>query len=187
MLNVNKERVKIRNLVAWYNMIANLFWSALNLVPVSVFCYRYINLKLLFTFLIISLLSMLLPKSFFDSIQLGKTTSVYKKIGIGFVNQFAQNGELINKLIRKKYPRYKVVSENKRSVNKLLQQTYMFEKFHFILFSFFAFIIVYALIKRYWWWASIVFVNNLIYNIYPNFLQQYIRVRLALLKTRIKK
>ena len=181
-LSINKDRVKIRNLVAWYNMIANLFWSALNLVPISVFCYRHINLKLFFTFLIISLLSILLPKSFFDSIQLGKTTSVYKKIGIGFVNRFAQNGELINNLIRKKYPRYKVVSEDKRSVNKLLQQAYMFEKFHFIMFSFFTFIIVYALIKRYWLWAFIVFVNNLIYNVYPNLLQQYIRIRLVLLK-----
>ncbi|MFI5187576.1 MAG: hypothetical protein ACHQF0_12675, partial [Chitinophagales bacterium] len=143
------------------------------------------SLKLFFILLAISLLSLLLPKAFFDNIQPGKTTSFYKNIGVDFVNQFAQNGELINRLVRKKFPQYKVVSLNRRSVNKLIAQTYLFEKFHFMMFLIFAFIIVYALLKGYWWWALILFINNLVYNIYPNLLQQYIRVKLKPLKTHI--
>ncbi len=116
-----KERSKIKNVVALYNMTVNLFWSALNLVPISIFCYRHISLKLFFTFSVISLLIIFLPQSFFNNIQLGKTTSVYKKIGVDFINKFTQNGKMINNFIRKKYPQYKVVSGNKRSMKKLFK------------------------------------------------------------------
>ena len=133
----NKDSSKIKKMVAWYNMIPNLFWSLPNLIPISIFCYSLMNSKLFYTFLTASLLTILLPKSFFNSIQLGKTGSVYKKIGVNFVNKFTQNGDIINGLIRKKFPQYKVLSNRNLSINKLLQQTYMFEKFHFMMFSFF--------------------------------------------------
>ncbi|HEY1870887.1 MAG TPA: hypothetical protein VGG71_07505 [Chitinophagaceae bacterium] len=178
------ESKKIRNLVAGYNMIANLSWSALNLVPISIFCWEHISLKLLLIFLVISLMSLFLPNSFFDSIQLAKTTSVYKKMGIGVANKFVQNGEFINRLIRKRFPGYKVVLPAKRSVNKLLGQTYMLEKFHFMMLVIFTLVIVYALIKNYWWWAIIILINNILYNVYPNLLQQYIRIKLRTFQKR---
>jgi hypothetical protein len=173
-----RENIKIRNLVNTYNMIVNLFWSVINLVPISIFCYIYLSLKLFLIFLITSFLSVFLPKAFFDSIQLGKTSSFYKSIGIKFINQFAQNGEIINKLVKRRYPNYKMVSGNRRSIRKLISQTYVFEKFHFMMFLFFMFVTVYAIIAHYWWWALVIFLTNVIYNVYPNFLQQYIRVRL---------
>ena len=133
----NKDSSKIKKMVAWYNMIPNLFWSLPNLIPISIFCYSLMSSKLFYTFLTASLLTILLPKSFFNNIQLGKTGSVYKKIGVNFVNKFTQNVDIINGLIRKKFPQYKVLSNRNLSINKLLQQTYMFEKFHFMMFSFF--------------------------------------------------
>jgi hypothetical protein len=160
-------------------MLINLFWSALCLTPVSVFCYQHLNLKLLFIFLAISLLPLFFPKSFYNSIQLAKTTLVYKRLGVEFIQKFTQNGELINKLIRKKNPDYKIVSANRRSIKKLRNQTYMFEKFHFMMFSIFVFIMIYALVKGFLAWAAIIFFTNLLYNVYPNLLQQYIRMRLA--------
>jgi hypothetical protein len=81
-------------------------------------------------------LSIFLPKTFFNSIQLGKTPAFYKKTGVTFINMFTQNGDVINGLIRKKFPQYKVVSTGRQSINKVLQQTYMFEKFHFACFCF---------------------------------------------------
>ncbi|MGV3586039.1 MAG: hypothetical protein ACO1OF_03465 [Adhaeribacter sp.] len=171
--------VKMQYTVAWYNAIPNVLWSVLNLLPVSVFCYRFLPLKLLLVFLGISFLTVLLPKGFFYNIQLSQTTAVYKKIGVGFINKFTQNGAIINKLIRKRYPAYKVVSGSKRSVAKVLGQTFMFEKFHFLLFVFFSFIMVYALVKGYLGWALVLFITNILYNIYPCLLQQYIRVRLS--------
>ena len=173
-----EENNRVRNLVATYNMILNIFWSVINLVPISIFCYTYLNLRLFLIFLIISFLSVFLPNAFFDSIQVGKTSSFYKSIGVNFINQFAQNGEIINRLVRRKYPNYKMISGSRRSIRRLVSQTYMFEKFHFMMFLFFMFVTVYAAIKLYWWWVLIIFITNVIYNVYPNFLQQYLRVRL---------
>jgi len=68
------------------------------------------------------------------------------------------------------------------SINKLLQQTYMFEKFHFIMFVFFSLITLYAMVNKHFWWAVIISITNLFYNIYPNLLQQYIRLKLRLHK-----
>ena len=57
-------------------------------------------------------------------------------------------------------------------------QTYLFEKFHFSLFLFFAFMTIHAGSHGYWYWVLILTISNLLYNVYPNLLQQYIRVKL---------
>lgn len=175
-----KDLARIKKLVALYNVFPNVIWSVLNLLPISIFCYSLINIRLFYAFLIISLFSIFRPKSFFNLIQLGKTPSFYKRTGVTFINRFTQNGDVINGLIRKKFPQYKVVSAGRQSINKVLQQTYMFEKFHFTVFLFFILVTVYALKHDYFWWAFILSVNNLIYNVYRCILQQYIRARLQL-------
>ena len=159
-------------------MIANLFWSMINLAPIFIFCYRHVNPNLIYIFGAIALSTALLPKKFFDAIQLNKSKRFYKRAGVSFINKFAQNGELINKLVRRKFPQHKIISGRGRPVKKLIAQTYMLEKFHFMMFMLFMFVIVYALSKAYWLWALIIFINNIIYNVYPNLLQQYIRVKL---------
>jgi len=176
---------RLKTMLAWYNMIPNLIWSVLNLVPVTVFCYNFVDRSSLYTFIAISILPVFFPNSFFDKIQLGKTTAIYKKLGVDLVNKLAQNGDIINKLIRKKFPGYKAISYQRSSINKLLQQTYIYEKFHFVMFVFFCLVMAYALIKTYPGWAVIVFVCNLFYNVYPNLLQQYIRVKLMLYKEKL--
>ncbi len=160
-------------------MIANLFWSVIHLTPISVFCYTYMNSTLFYIFLITSLLPVLLPYSFFNTIQLSTSTAVYKKIGVKFINKFTQNGDVINRLIRKTYPQYKVISTKRSSAAKLIRQTYMFEKFHFMMFLFFAMVSFYACIENCFIWTVAISISNLLYNVYPNLLQQYIRIRLT--------
>jgi hypothetical protein len=177
MIGMSKEAV-IKRTAGIYNMIPNLFWTALLLIPVTVFCYSWMEPKLFWIFFTISMLAILLPPSFFDIIQLSNTATFYKRIGVGFINRFTQNGDIVNKLLRKKYPGYQVVSKEKKSVQQFISQTYVFEKFHFMLFLFFIMIIVYSLAKGYYIWAFVFFVSNIVYNIYPALLQQYLRVRL---------
>jgi hypothetical protein len=175
----NKDSNAIKKMVGVYNMVPNLFWSVLNLIPVSVFCYNFMHVKLFCIILTISLLTMLLPKSFFKKIQLAKTPTVYKKIGVNFINKFTQNGDIINRLIRNKFPQYKVISARRISIDKLIKQTYIFEKFHFVMFVFFSLAAIYAWLDHYITWVLIILLTNLVYNIYPAFLQQYIRVKLT--------
>lgn len=173
------QKQKIERTVALYNAVPNVAWSIVHLVPVSVFCYKWLDLPLLYSFLAVSLLTVLLPRSFFKAIEAGRTVTVYKKLGVTFINKFTQNGQIINGLIRKRFPQYKVVNSQKRSLNKLFQQTYVFEKFHFMLFIFFVCTTAYALIIKQVMWAIVLLFSNILYNVYPCLLQQYIRIRLA--------
>jgi len=173
-----------KRLLNRYNMIPNITWSVLNLVPISVYGYTSVDLTSLCISIAISVIPGFFPNSFYDSIQIGRTTRVYKKLGVGIVNKLAQNGAIINRLVRKKFQGYRTLMHERSSVNKLLEQTYMFEKFHFIMFVFFILITVYALVKNHFWWAIIITITNVLYNIYPNLLQQYIRLKLSLYKKR---
>ena len=47
----------LKQTLALYNAIPNLLWSILNLLPISVFCYSYVELKLFYIHLAAGLLS----------------------------------------------------------------------------------------------------------------------------------
>ena len=180
----NKDSEEIKKLAGLYNMIPNFIWSLLNLVPISIFCFKIVDLKIVYIFLAISFSPIFLKNSFLDKIQIGKTSSIYRKLGVHFINRVAQNGVLINKLIKRKFPDYKAVTNNKSSIAKLINQTYMFEKFHLMLFIFFSLIIIYAVLHQELLWSFIILLCNIVYNVYPNFLQQYIRLKLKLYSKR---
>lgn len=161
-----------------YNLIPSLFWSAVNLIPIYIFCSNFMGLELIILFSIISLFPVFLFNTFLEKIQIGKTTKIYKDIGVPFINNFTQNGVFVNKLIRKKYPNHKVLPLNRQLFNKHFQQTFLFEKFHLMLFLFFTMTAVYAFSKNYFSWFLVLLITNLIYNMYPILLQQYLRIRM---------
>jgi hypothetical protein len=176
----DRDLARIKRLLNRYNMIPNVVWSVLNLFPIATYCYNKVDHRSLYIFMALSVLPGFFPNSFYDRIQLGRTTRIYKRVGVGIVNKIAQNGTIINHLVRKKFPGYKMIVHQRSSIKKILQQTYMFEKFHFIIFVFFILITSYALVKSNFWWAIVISITNLLYNIYPNLLQQYIRLKLKL-------
>jgi hypothetical protein len=178
----NQDVAKLKRLLNWYNMIPNVTWSIINLVPISIYCYNRVAHPSLYLFIAISVIPGFFQNSFYDRIQIGRTARIYKRLGVGFVNKLAQNGTIINRMVRKKFPAFKMIVHQSSSINKLLQQTYLFEKFHFIMFVFFIFIASYAVVKNHFWWSIIITVTNVLYNVYPNLLQQYIRLKLRLHK-----
>ncbi len=166
------------NISAMYNMVPNLLWTALFLTPIVIFCATYLPFTTIWIVLGLSLVPVFFPNSFFDRIQLSNSARFYKKAGVKYINNFAQNGSLLNKFLRRKYPGFKVVSSSATSTRKQYYQTYFFEKFHFSLFLFFMVITVYAIVQAHYFWVLILVVCNLLYNVYPNLLQQYVRVKL---------
>jgi hypothetical protein len=176
--NSDREAARLRKTLGWYNMLPNIFWSVICLLPLTVFCYTLLPPVWFFVFLVLGFVPVFLPNSFFDKMQVGKTTVVYKRLGVEMVNRLAQNGELVNRQVRKKFPGYQAVTPQHASVHKRIQQTYVYEKFHFLLFVFFTLSMLYALGKEYFGWAAVLLVTNLFYNVYPNLLQQYIRLKL---------
>jgi hypothetical protein len=177
-IEVNSKKRKA--LLAWYNLIPNLVWSVLNITPILIFCFTLIELRLIYIFLAISFIPAFLRNAFIDKLQIGKTTKIYKKLGVPLIKKISQNGEIINTLLKKKFPEHKILTNNKKSISTLINQTYVFEKFHLILFLFFSLIIIYSIFNEYWVWTFTILITNIAYNIYPNFLQQYIRIKLSL-------
>ncbi len=183
-LRKEKDLNRIKKTLALYNMFPNLIWSILNITPISIYCYNFLDYQKFFIFLAVSLIPIGLKKSVIDKFQISRTVKIYKLLRVHQINRIAQNGVIINNLIKRKFPEHKIVTSKHSSIIGLINQTYIFEKFHLILFSFFSLTNVNALMKGYLIWAFIILLSNVAYNIYPNLLQQYIRLKLILFDKR---
>jgi len=180
-----KELIGLNTTLALYNMVPNLLWTAINLLPIVVYCFTRIETTYVYSLLAICSLPFFLKKSSIDHLQIGKTTAIYKKLGVPWINKVAQNGVIINSLVKIRFPEYKGVTNQQASISRLITQTYMFEKFHLVLFLFYTAILVFSLVNQDFYWACVIFLTNILYNIYPNLLQQYIRLKLNNYKNRI--
>ena len=170
-------------LAAGYNMIPNLVWSVIHLAPVTVYCFTAMDRVWVYILLGLSVLAALVPNRFFDHMQLSRTTKLYKKIGILTARRLSQVGDKINRLIRKKYPEHKIIRDYKNR-EAYIQRTYFYERFHFIVLVFMLAASVYAFLQFDYWWALTFIISNILYNIYPMFLQQYNRIRIEMLVKR---
>ncbi len=169
---------------SFYNITANLVWTTICVAPIFIFCYKLMPLKWLYIFLAISLTGVFLSKSFFRKLHIGKSGKTYQKIGIKFIKKFTQNGDIVNNLVKKKYPDFKVITRKQSTIRQFSSSSLMFEKFHFIGFIFFLLTTIYALHLRQYWWAVVITITNIIYNVYPVFLQQYLRIRISAIERR---
>lgn len=142
---MNQQQLRAKRKVETYNMIPNLIWSTVFLVPIVVFCYSNMSLKVLCVLLSLSVLIVFLPKIFFNRFLVSKGDLFYRKAGVHFINNLTQNGKILNRYVKKRFPEYKRFAGKGDVYQKLIGQTYMFEKFHFILFIFFFTTILFAI------------------------------------------
>src|SRR6185312_1764795 len=100
------EAVKVRKRLNTYNMVAKLTWSVVCLLPVSVFCYSFLSGKLFCIFLLLSMLSVLLPKRFLNQLSVKRTKRFYQKAGVVFMENKAMWTFviIITKIIYNFYP-----------------------------------------------------------------------------------
>jgi hypothetical protein len=140
--------------------------------------------SLFYTFLGISLSGFFLPSSFYNAIQI-RNLKFLKRTGVPFIQRYAQNGIIINRIIQKEFPGYKKVYDRK-SIEVQYKRTYGFEKFHFVALLFFSLSTIFALTALHYFWALTLTVTNIIYNVYPILLQHYIRTRMTALLNRKK-
>lgn len=177
-----QQQAKAKRTVEAYNLILNLVWSFIFLFPAVVFCYTKMDRNWFVISLSVSMTVVFLPRSFFDALQISRSPAIYKKAGIEFFNQFIQYGTILNRVVKNKFPGYKRFNSKKEAFDKLFNQTYLFEKYHFMVFVFFVETAFFSAIKSYYNWMVFFILANVFYNIYPILLQQYIRLRLSAFK-----
>jgi hypothetical protein len=166
-----------RVLSSLYNAAPNVFWSLLAFAPVSIFCYRFMEREWLSAFVVASLIAFMVPASSLRYLELSSAVTTYRKLGVHWVNHFVQHGTLINRLLRRRYSEYRRLRSRARMAY-LVQSNYVQERFHWMVFLFFLLTSLYGITHGYPGWALLITMINVVYNLYPIWLQQYIRVRL---------
>ncbi|HEY6375159.1 MAG TPA: hypothetical protein VIX90_06500 [Edaphobacter sp.] len=119
----------------------------------------------------------MVPASKLKYLELSSTVTAYRKLGVHRVNHLVQHGTLINNLLRRWYPEYRPM-RSRTTTAYLLQSTYVQERFHWAVLLFFLLTSLYGITHGYPGWALLITILNVVYNLYPIWLQQYIRVRL---------
>ncbi|SFQ35579.1 hypothetical protein [Hymenobacter arizonensis] len=170
--------VPSRALLAVANAIPSVLWSGLALAPIGIYCYQFMARPWLYGFLAISLLAYAVPTSWFGYWQLSRRPAMYRKLGVALVNRVTQNGDLVRRLIRRRYPAYRHVA-SRAALAALVRTTYHQERFHLVLFLFFGLTSLHAVAHEQVGWCALLLLTNVAYNVYPMWLQQYLRVRVT--------
>jgi hypothetical protein len=171
-----KRTVPSPALLAWYNAVPSVLWSALSLGPLTAFCYQHVARPWLWGFVVASLLVYAVPVAWLRRLQLSARPAVYRKLGVPVVGYLAQYGALINGLLRRRYPHYRRLP-SRAAVGGLVRGTYHYERFHWAMLLFFLLVSGYAVAQQKVGWAVVLTLLNVGYNLYPIWLQQYLRVR----------
>ena len=166
------ERLKYR-----LNLILIALLCSTTLAPCVIFYIRGNGeIKWMIVFIAFSYLVSRLPKTFYDRFQISTDLRFYKKLCVDKFKRLSTNGDLINRRIRKKYPTHRNVT-NYETIKEKLNETYTIEKSHTVLFIFCLLTNIYALWTNSIGTAIILFIGNILFNYYPNLLQQYNRIR----------
>ena len=164
-------------LVAWANAVPNVLWSGLAFAPVVAFCYQHLPRPWLYGFGAVSLLAYAWPAAWLRRLQLSEGVAAYQRLRVPALNRFTQNGSIINGLLRRRYSHYQPLS-TRAALAKLRSTTYQQERFHWAALIFFLLASGYALGLGLVGWAALLTGLNVGYNLYPIWLQQYLRLRL---------
>lgn len=155
------------------NQLINLFWTALCCIPVVLY-WVSADRSWLWPFLAVSGLGLLVSGRFY---QLSYNRRFYESLGVKWVRRFVQDGELVSRFARRRMPDHRVI-RNKAAGRSYLKTVAMYERYHFLCFLFFLFSGVHAALSGRLAMALLLFVCNIVYNVYPILLQQFNRIRL---------
>ncbi len=160
----------------------------LNLIPIALLCSTTLTpcvifflrgegkIKWMMAFIAVSYFVSWLSKTFYDRLQISTDLEFYRTWGVGTFKKLSTNGDFINKIIRKKYPAHRNVT-NLETIKEKLNESYAIERAHTVLFVFCLLTNVYALGTNSIGTAIILFAGNILFNYYPMLLQQYNRIR----------
>jgi len=166
------------------NQFLNLFWTILFFLPVVFYWYSAGSSLWFYLFLIAGYLMGFMTTPVFNLLQLHRFTELFGLKGIKVIRKFVQDGDMINRSIRKDSPTHKVISD-KTVIRKYLNTIRMYERFHFVCFVFFLLMSGHAFIFRSFGYFAMISAGNFLYNVCPILLQQYNRARILKLINRV--
>lgn len=158
------------------NQFINLFWTILSFLPLIIYWYRAHSLFFVILFVVLSVIGIFMPPAFFRRLQLSRKRSFYRRLGIKVVRKLVQDGDLVNKFAVTRADRGPIA--RRAHFRRYLQNSLVYERFHFGGFIFFGTTSLHALGHRDYVDAGIITLINIFYNVYPILLQQFNRIRI---------
>ena len=158
------------------NQLINFFWTIISFAPVTIYAFTVSNFWTIYFFIIVSILFGFLPTLVFKHIQLSRDPRFYEKLGVKKIRNFVQDGDIINRSIRKSLPHHRITC-NRHSVVKYLKTVEMYERYHFICLIFFSLIGVHAFLHLRYNLGILITACNFLYNVCPILLQQFNKAR----------
>jgi hypothetical protein len=154
----------------------NLVWTGLLLTPVYIFCARYVSVKWLVLFGLVSVLPLGVPRAVLQQFGLSADVSVYRHLRVPLIVRFTQDAPWLRRVAG--HPSRRVSLEG-AVIARVVRDSWMRERFHFALLLFCGFCSVLALWQKQFSWCVALTFINIVYNLYPVWLQQYLRLRLS--------
>ena len=124
-----------------------------------------------------------LPPSWYRVRRFEANGRIYERLGVKAIRALVSNGDLINRLVRRRFPGYRVHAFAER-IEKVSKDGRTNERSHLISFAGGIVVAVYA--WRIGWtdWAAWLTLANLLANFYPVLVQRYTRARLQQIASR---
>jgi hypothetical protein len=162
---------------ALLNAVPSVAWSLLGFLPVGVFWFEYLHRPWLYGSLLVSCVAYVLPTAQLRRLELRQGDAFYRRVGVPWANRLVQDGALVNWVLQRRAPGYRRF-RSRADALRLLRGTYANERFHWAAFLFSVCSAVYAATKGLWGWSLGLLLVNILYNLYPIWLQQSVRIRL---------
>lgn len=158
-------------------------WVAIGaawVLPILIFWYRAWDTRrplVTMIYLICSSLSLMaaaLPESYFLPKAIEASGHLYEALGVRRFRRYMMHGDLMNWLIRRNDPGYRVV-RGRDSIRNFEAQTRANERGHLVFLGSGVPPTAYAFVSGWHKFAAYLVIANIVLNVYPIFLQRYTR------------
>lgn len=157
-------------------------WTVIFVGPLYAFCAHHVPRTSLFVFFAVATVCIALPKALLQRMALSPTTAVYRRLRVPTLINFTQDAAWLRRISGGQKPR---VRRNEIALARLVRDTWTRERFHLALLVFYGLCTVVAFLHAQLVWAATLIVCNASYNLYPIWLQQYLRLRVSRCSNRL--
>lgn len=164
------------------NQLINLFWTIVSFILIGFYWgFHFAENRspwMLITSIVLSMLVCFLPSKWLGALTLSKRRKTYEKLGLKFFRHFVQDGTLVNRHLRKHKKDFAVIRNRNHAIS-YLRTIAIQERFHYCCLVLFSLTTLCAITNGRPVMGLLLFLSNMLYNIYPILLQQYNRLRIT--------
>ena len=128
----------------------------------------------------VSFLPCFLPRSYYRPGAIASARRLYGLLGVRLFKRIAPNGDLVNRLARRRDPGYRVLG-GRADLPGFLEGMRSGERAHLVFLLMGLFTAVYAARIGWYRWALLLTLGNVAFNLYPVMLQRYNRARIRII------